>query len=303
MKNVKENKERIYKVVRYIEQNLDKDILLKDLAQVACFSPFHFQRIFKDIIGETPKQFIIRLRLETAAHYIVVNPEKSILEIAIIVGFQSLEAFSRAFKDYYSISPDNFRKLGVAEKLQITSINRHRVMLDNPTSLLVQSSEGLNLSDLEVKIVKLPCRKFISIQTSMESPEKITDSFDRIKKWAEARDLVRPNAEIFGLIKDYPFFTSLENCRYLACISVDSLMNVSGLHNYEEIPAAAYVTFQISGGFSEMIKMSSFIAHNWLPDNGYKVSLEPAIQIPLKDPLTTPFEENTYQIYLRVQPE
>lgn len=175
-------------------------------------------------------------------------------------------------------------------------------MLKDTETILSQSAEELNLSNLDVKIVKLPARKFISFQTSMESPQKITDSFIRIKKWAVAREIALPDAELFGLIKDYPFFTSLDNCRYLVCISVNSHTNLSGVYNYEELQGATYVTFQMKGGVSQLMKISSFLAHSWLPDNGYKISLEPAIQMPLNDPTTTPFAENSYQIYLRVQP-
>lgn len=119
MKLAQENIERIHKVVKHIELNIDSEMPLDDLAELACFSPFHFQRIFKEVLGETPKQFIKRLRLEEAARIIAFQPELNILEVAVKVGFQSLEAFSRAFKDYYSLSPDKYRKSSEIERITL----------------------------------------------------------------------------------------------------------------------------------------------------------------------------------------
>ena len=99
------------KVQHYINLNLTGDVSLVTLAGIANYSPFHFQKIFTDAISETPKQYVIRLRLERSAHYIKLFPDLAINEIASGCGFSSDSIFSRAFKNYYGISADKFRKL------------------------------------------------------------------------------------------------------------------------------------------------------------------------------------------------
>ena len=304
MKNSKDNKERINKVVRYIEQSLDKDLLLEELAALACFSPFHFQRIFKEIIGETPKQFIKRLRLEDAAHMIVLYPEKSILEVALKVGFQSLEAFSRAFKDYYLLSPDNFRKSDEKEKVKIIQKPiLQGVIFNEPSSFLGKSMDISEFEDLEINVVKRPVQKFIYLQTSLENPQHISESYKKVKTWALARELVKPDALLFGVIKDFPLFTSLDKCRYLTCISVESQPVVSGMVNYQELPSKTYATFELEGGMAEIIRAATYCVHFWLPNNGFKIVHQPVIEVPLKDPLTTPFNNNIYRIFIQIEPE
>lgn len=94
-------------VINFILSNLAEDLSLEKLAKLANYSPFHFQKIFKLVIGETPKQYIIRMRLQTAAHSLVVHHEKSITEIALNSGFSSSATFARAFKVFMEFLPKN----------------------------------------------------------------------------------------------------------------------------------------------------------------------------------------------------
>ena len=66
----KEYQSRIRKVLAYIQENLSEELPLEKLSEVAFFSPFHFQKIFSKYVGESPKQYIMRLRLERIAHYL-----------------------------------------------------------------------------------------------------------------------------------------------------------------------------------------------------------------------------------------
>ncbi len=300
---MQEDNNRIYETVRHIEQNLDKTLVLEDLATIACFSPFHFQRVFKEVIGETPKQFVKRLRLEEAAHRIVLHPEKSILEAALSVGFQSLESFSRAFKDYYSISPDHFKKRDEAGKLEITSrVNRNRVFIKESSILLASSVQESDFENIQAEIVKRPEQQFVYLQTTLESAQLISESFKKLRNWTTSREIAKPDAEMFGLIKDYPLFTALDKCRYLACISVDHDPQISGIYQFSRLPSRKYVAFRVKGGMQQIFKVASYLAHHWLPDKGYRILSEPAIQFPMENPINVPFDENTHQVYLRIQP-
>lgn len=154
MRQSKELLERINKVVRHIEQAIDREMSLDELATIACFSPFHFQRIFKEIIGETPKQFIKRLRLEEAARLIAFHPDRNILSVALQVGFQSLEVFSRAFKDYYSISPDTYRKSSESERFRITQMPYTQLQTgEKPVLDVVTLKPMKDFDDLSIEIV------------------------------------------------------------------------------------------------------------------------------------------------------
>src|SRR5579872_1851392 len=95
-----ERKRRIGHALDYIFNHLDSPIPLQTLAGVAHYSPFHLQKVFKQLIGDSPKQYIIKLRLETAFHVLIIHPHKPIQEISIDSGFSSPAVFSRAMKSY-----------------------------------------------------------------------------------------------------------------------------------------------------------------------------------------------------------
>ncbi len=304
MKIQKDHLDRINKVVRHIEAAIDKNMPLEELAELACFSPFHFQRIFKEVLGETPKQFIKRLRLEEAARIISFHPEQNILDVAFHVGFQSLEAFSRAFKDYYTVSPDNYKKRSEIERIHISQLPyRKNTVYEEPEIKISFPAQASSYDDLEIEIVTRQAQKCVYVQTTLQSPQFFKESFRRIQLWAQARELSTSGTLSFGLIKDYPIFTSLDRCRFLACVSVNAPVKPSGLVGYLELPSSKYASFEVEGGLSEIVAAATFLIHSWVPGSGYRLKLEPIVQIPLHDPALHHFNENSHRIYIPVQPE
>src|SRR6476619_5372019 len=88
--------ERINRVIDHLRGNLDRPVKLEELAKVACFSEFHFHRIFGAVAGETVNNFTNRLRLEKAARLLRYT-ERKLTDIALECGFSSSATFSRAF--------------------------------------------------------------------------------------------------------------------------------------------------------------------------------------------------------------
>lgn len=103
-------KQRLYKAVDYINSNLSQELSLDSIASAAAFSTYHFHRIFSAILGESLWNYTVRLRLEKAAQLITSTNKISITQIALDTGFSSSSVFSRAFKNYFGISPSNWKK-------------------------------------------------------------------------------------------------------------------------------------------------------------------------------------------------
>src|SRR5262245_6639049 len=102
---------RIDRVIDHIRDHLDRTVSLAELAKVACFSEFHFHRIFGAITGETVNSLANRFRLKKAAR-LLRYADRSVTEIAFDCGFSSSATFSRAFRSAYDISPRDYRKRG-----------------------------------------------------------------------------------------------------------------------------------------------------------------------------------------------
>lgn len=100
--------EAIQKTLDYIEQHLDEEIDLGTLAQIANLSPFYFQRLFARLVKKPPREYI-RLRQLAAACTLLANKGTRILDVALQCGFGSHQAFTRAFKNAYGITPEQYR--------------------------------------------------------------------------------------------------------------------------------------------------------------------------------------------------
>lgn len=91
-----------------VQSNPERDVSLGSLAAEYGCSPSHFHRLFTAAVGETPKAHVERVRLERAAYRLGVT-RKSVLDIALSIGFESHETFSRAFKRRFGVTPSAWR--------------------------------------------------------------------------------------------------------------------------------------------------------------------------------------------------
>ena len=110
MKNSTEQdyRERIVRTLVYLQQHLDDPLDLEQVAGVAAFSPFHFHRIFRGLVGETLREHTRRLRLERAAGCLKRN-DRPVTEVALQAGFETHESFTRAFGDMFGVPPSAYR--------------------------------------------------------------------------------------------------------------------------------------------------------------------------------------------------
>jgi AraC-like DNA-binding protein len=101
---------KINKGFRFIEENFEEEIDLKDVAKAAGFSEFHFSRIFKESTGKNFHQYLIEFRLRKAQKYLS-NPETTIIQAAYAAGFRSVATFNRLFKENMGCTPGAYRKM------------------------------------------------------------------------------------------------------------------------------------------------------------------------------------------------
>lgn len=99
----------VQKLQLYMENNIYKSITLKELADVAGYSPWHMARIFKELTGKTPFDYLRGLRLTKAALYLRDNDAK-IIDVALDFVFDSHEGFTRAFSKEFGVSPHQYSK-------------------------------------------------------------------------------------------------------------------------------------------------------------------------------------------------
>ncbi len=101
---------RIHKVQDYIEQHIEQSLLIEELARAAGFSKYHFCRIFQGILHEPLAHYVNRIRMERALFLLAHRVDKNMTDIAYELGLSDSAVFSRTFKNYYGVSPSEYRK-------------------------------------------------------------------------------------------------------------------------------------------------------------------------------------------------
>jgi AraC family transcriptional regulator len=103
---------RLRQVKEYVEAHLSDDIKLADLAGVACYSEYHFCRVFKASTGQSPYQYVVQRRMQEAMKQLQARPHARVASIAQEVGYSSPSHFSRAFKKHHGVAPSRCQRKG-----------------------------------------------------------------------------------------------------------------------------------------------------------------------------------------------
>ncbi len=304
---------RINRVIDYINKNLDEELSLDKLAEVASFSKFHFHRIFTAFTGDTLNDFIKRIRLQRTLMKLMMNTEMPITEIALSTGFSSSANFSRVFKDYYGTTPSSFRKNHILPKHcnkscivsknckidsnigKLKSKNRKDISLE----MLYNNNNDNNLYVVENKIISESWRSIAMNVEIKNMPEfkvvyiryigpyesiGISKVWERLCAWAGARDLFGPSTKNIGIGHDNPETTPPEKCRYDACITVDKEIEVSGEVGLNTIAGGKYAVYRYDGGHDGIKQAYHNLFAVWLPKSGYQPADYCSYEIYLNSP-------------------
>lgn len=209
----------ITRVLREVHENLDRRVVLETLARRSGYSPFHFHRRFVESVGETPKQHLLRVRLERAAYLVAVTGER-FLRLAFSVGFRSHETFTRAFRRHFGVSPTAYRR--AARRAQAERLARDASC----------SGDGCLLS--EIRFLTLPSARLLCASHTGAYSELAMPPFSEgdqlwrpILAWALAAGVAHvPTA--WAISHDDPTLTPGPNQRLDACLPVQGAIPPGG---------------------------------------------------------------------------
>ncbi len=270
---------RLHRVLAHIDRHLDAPHDLHELAEVAHFSPFHFHRLFTAIMGETVGDYLRRRRLEVAAMRLAVQPEVSVFQIALGVGFGSAEAFSRAFRARFGAAPSVWRRRGglaTFRKIDQTDSKDGQA----PPAGLPDLERILNQTSDTPMIVTLIDRPEVAIAylryTGPYGPAVARFWQERYYPWAVTNQLLdRPR---YGISHDDPFITAPDQCRYDACAEVPADFNVQGAAFKTTLPAGKYALHRFKGTDQEIFGSWTRLLREWLPASGYQLDNRPSFE-------------------------
>lgn len=195
--------QRIILTLLYVQEHLDDDIDLDVAANEAAFSRFHFHRVFRALVGEPLSGYGRRLRLERAARHLKTS-QKPIGKVAISAGFDTHEAFTRAFRQMFGVSPSAYR-------------DAHVLMLESPSHThFVEGYETPKyLSTVDVKNV--PTTRLFFLR-HVGGYDEVNAAWQRLFGWANERKLLNRPIGMFGITHDDPDVTPHDKVRYDAAL-------------------------------------------------------------------------------------
>ncbi|WP_027627494.1 AraC family transcriptional regulator [Ruminiclostridium cellobioparum] len=270
---------RINRVIDYIENNLGSELNLETLSKVACFSAYHFHRLFRSITGETLAVYVKKRRIIAAANRIYHFPEVKISQIAYEFGFSGQSDFSRSFKSFFKITPSEFLE---TRRLK-NGLSWHYA--DFGKELF--SSVGKDFFEYDINICRLEDYTVAYIRNTGLSEEhkseKIEDSFRKLYTWAAARELISPDTHVLGITLDNPEIVPLTECRHDTCITISREAEPDGNIGIRIISSAGrYAACDFDAeepDFSKsFFKAIDYIYGCWMPQNGYFPEDRPCIE-------------------------
>lgn len=245
--------ELINKSIDYMVQHLNEDISIEDVANYCHFSKYHYSRIFKAETGESVYAFIKRLKMEQSAIRLKLEKDKHITEIGVDYGYSSSN-YSSAFKKHHNLSPAEFRQ-GTKE-----TCVPHPFYSDNPVNF--QSFEEY---DKQIQIRELD--DFVVIYE-----RHLGNYIELGKVWAEFTekysDYYKENTLLIEKFYDDPSITSLDQCLYDICMTVD---NKCSLHNVTTIPGGKFAVYRFNGLIQDIFTAFQGIFNIWLSHSSYEM--------------------------------
>ncbi|MBL0152569.1 MAG: helix-turn-helix transcriptional regulator [Chitinophagaceae bacterium] len=105
---------RIVAAKMFIDENYSQPIKLEDISGNACFSPFHFHRLFRNVYKITPHRYLTGKRMDKAR--LLLQANKTVADVCNEVGFESIGSFSMLFKKEIGFAPQVYRDLFLQKK-------------------------------------------------------------------------------------------------------------------------------------------------------------------------------------------
>lgn len=300
---------RINRVMDYIGQNLDQQIDLALMSEIASFSPYHFHRIFTAMVGETPNNFVSRIRLEKAAQLLRDDFKAAVSDIAFQCGFINASSFSRTFKAYFGLTTKEFREQETAIYVKngirygknckaVSKIGKHPQQV-NDQFCSVEFNQ-LIIMNTKIEIKQMPELNLIYCR-HMGAFNMIGQAYEKLFRWAAPRGLVTSDTKTVTVYHDDPAITTIEKVRQDASLLVKGEVKVEG-----EIGKSTVLAGKYAVGRFEITETEFELAWNtmcsWLTESGYQPADSPTYEYYHNDYSEHPEHKFIVDICIPVKP-
>jgi len=259
--------QRFFNSIEYIEEHLYDKISVHEIAASSHYSTYHYSRVFKALVGDTPKEYLRKRRMTLAAKRLLTE-DVGILELALECQFDSQEAFTRAFKALFNMTPAQYRKIN----------EPFRLLYKKPFS--EEDMDFLqNRISMEPEIIQHPAMKVVGIATPYDDGD-----LSLPKLWSAFRpyrDNIpnRIGEDFFGIYESYEESDENTTFVYICSAQVNNFDQVPKGMITRELAEHTYARFTHTGPLTELQETLSYIWGSWLPKSGYEYAEKPDFEL------------------------
>jgi AraC family transcriptional regulator len=249
--------QRVNEVLYQIHLDITKEHSVKTLASHISMSPFHFNRIFKKIMGESLHTYIRRIRLEHGANALLFNPDSSVREILQSCGFASNSSFTHAFKEHFGVTPTKWREI------------------DTPSEIK-QNIDKIKPLHVEVGYFE---KTKVAYVRHKGYDKSIKSAWIRVLEFCNQIGLQSRDVEMIGLHHSNPNIVKSEDCHYVASVKLGEFMQVfpNSKVGIMEIPKIFCAKFSLQGSYGDLMRYMDYIYYEWLPNSEFEKSHLPSL--------------------------
>lgn len=293
---------QVQNAIDYIEDHLQSpegdDLDIREIARRGGYSHWHFQRLFAATVGEGVKEYVRKRRL-TLALKEITSTDRRLLDIALDHGFESQEAFSRAFKARFGATPGEARTDGVKSP---ASLEKPKITIDYIDHLYRGMSMEPKITEKEAFTIVGVGAPFISILSNQANNFQVIPAL-----WgqylARAQEIQhRRGWHDYGAV--WCTGDSAERkdeCFYVAGAEVTEAKELPSGLLAREVPAGKYAVFTHKGPLTNLAHTMSYIHGSWLPKSPYRYR-EEAPELELYGPRFSPNSpESELEILIPIQ--
>lgn len=291
----------VQRAVEQVLQNLDRALDLQALARTAALSPFHFHRVFRGMLGETPLELHRRLRMERAA-WCLLHGDEPVTAIAFAAGYETHESFTRAFRALYDSSPSEFRqrrsdpRLGCAEpRIEIAAPSGIHFEAQPSQRPLIQFLRGGPVMD--VRIQEMPELRVATV-AHVGPYNQIPQAFAQLGQIAGPAGLFGPQSAMLAIYHDDPDTTPAAELRSEAAIVVAPDAVLPGGLGERRIPAGRYATLTHVGPYEKLGDAWARLVGQWLPNSGHRMADGVSYEIYRNTPADAPKDQLVTELYI-----
>jgi len=269
--------EIIRRTVEEIERRLDDPPGFRELADMAFLSPYHFHRIFRAMVGESPAELVRRLRLERAAAQIRTTTV-SITEIAFDAGYATHEAFTKAFQSEFRVAPSVFRTEGRDCNGIQTRCTVHYVNGVFTRFHLIDRGGR----QMKTEVVDFPGSRLAAVR-HIGPYHEIGAAFRKLGMTAGPMGLfAQPNAFGAALYLDDPETVAASELNSLAGVMVPDGVPIGELEE-ARLDAGRYLKATFVGHYSGLGEAWGAVYGKYIPEGGYQLREGTCFEVYLND--------------------